>query len=200
MSSEAMNVIGLYQRHAHAWAGARSVDGRERSWIDRFVGMLSGEPTVLDLGCGSGVPLARDLTAAGIAVTGVDGSAAMIELFRENVPTAHGAVADMRTLDLGESFAGIIAWDSFFHLTPDDQRATVDVFRRHSRRGTMLLFTTGPAAGESVGSLEGDPLYHASLDPDEYVALLDRHGFEVTDHTVADPDCAGHTVWLARRR
>ncbi|MDF2990585.1 MAG: methyltransferase [Microbacterium sp.] len=162
--------------------------------------MLSGRASVLDLGCGSGIPLARDLAAAGLMVTGVDSSSALIDLFRENVPEGRGRVADMRTLALEERFAGIIAWDSFFHLTPDDQRATFDVFQRHARAGTALLFTTGPAAGESLGSLEGEPLYHASLDPDEYTTLLDRHGFDVTDHIEADPDCAGHTVWLARHR
>lgn len=200
MSPHAANVAGLYQRHAHAWASARSVDGRERWWIDRFVDMLSAPATVLDLGCGSGVPLARALAVAGLTVTGVDSSPTMIELFNENVPRGRGRVADMRTLALDERFAGIIAWDSFFHLTPDDQRGTFEVFRRHSQAGTALLFTTGPAAGESLGTLEGEPLYHASLSPDEYTTLLDRHGFDVTDHIEADPDCAGHTVWLARRR
>ncbi len=61
-----------------------------------------------------------------------------------------------------------------------------------------LMFTSGPAYGEAVGTYEGEPLYHASLDGAEYRTLLDESGFEVVEHIVEDPDCGGHTVWLAQ--
>jgi hypothetical protein len=38
------------------------------------------------------------------------------------------------------------------------------------------------------------------LDPADYRALLDKHGFEVLSHVVEDPSCGGHTIWLARLR
>ncbi len=60
------------------------------------------------------------------------------------------------------------------------------------------MFTSGPAYGEAVGTYEGEPLYHASLDGAEYRTLLDESGFEVVEHIVEDPDCGGHTVWLAQ--
>jgi hypothetical protein len=50
-----------------------------------------------------------------------------------------------------------------------------------------------------VGSLFGHELYHASLATVEYERLLGGHGFAVSLHRVADPDCGEHTVWLARR-
>ena len=50
------------------------------------------------------------------------------------------------------------------------------------------------------GYIEGEPLYHASLDPAEYRRLLDQNGFEVIDMVAEDPTCGGRTVWLARRR
>jgi hypothetical protein len=74
------------------------------------------------------------------------------------------------------------------------------VFRDHALPGAPLLFTSGPAPGEAIGTLQGEPLYHASLGPGEYRLLLGRHGFDVVAHTAEDPDCGGHTVWLARRR
>jgi len=70
----------------------------------------------------------------------------------------------------------------------------------HARTGAPLLFTSGPAFGEAIGTLEGEPLYHASLGPQEYRLLLDRNGFDVVAHVAEDPDCGGRTVWLARRR
>jgi hypothetical protein len=108
-------------------------------------------------------------------------------------------LADMRGLALGESFDGVLAWDSFFHLTPDDQRGMFATFKAHSRKGTALMFTSGPEYGEAIGSYRGEELlYHASLGPDEYRALLATTGFEVVAHKTEDRTCGGHTVWLAR--
>jgi hypothetical protein len=104
----------------------------------------------------------------------------------------------MRGLNLGRRFAGVLAWDSFFHLNPDDQRALFAVFTAHADRGTILMFNTGTSFGEAIGNYRGDPLYHASLDSAEYDDLLARHGFEVIDHCVEDPKAGGRTVWLAR--
>ena len=58
----------------------------------------------------------------------------------------------------------------------------------------------GPASGEAIGTLEGEPLNHASLDPGDYRLLLDRNDFSVVTYTPDDPGCGGHTVWLARKR
>ncbi len=61
------------------------------------------------------------------------------------------------------------------------------------------MFTSGPRAGVAMGSLFGEPLYHASLDPDDTRALLAAHGFAVVSTMPEDPACGAHTVWLARR-
>jgi hypothetical protein len=46
-------------------------------------------------------------------------------------------------------------------------------FRAHAAPRTPLMFTSRPAYGEGIGRLEGDPLYHVSLDATEYRQLLD---------------------------
>jgi hypothetical protein len=91
-----------------------------------------------------------------------------------------------------------LAWDSFFHLTPDDQRRMFPIFAAHAAPGAALMFTSGPSQGEAIGSYRGDPLYHASLDPAEYTSLLNANGFSVVDRAVEDPACGGHTIWLAQ--
>ena len=74
------------------------------------------------------------------------------------------------------------------------------IFRTHAAQRAALMFTSGPAHGVAIGTFEGEPLYHASLDPAEYRALLDKNGFAVVAHAVEDPTCGGHTIWLAQRR
>jgi len=155
---------------------------------------------VLDLGCGSGEPIAAWLVGQGFAVTGVDTSPTLIGLCRRRLPDQAWHVADMRAAALARTFDGVIAWDSFFHLTRDDQRGMFPLFRAHAAPGAPLLFTTGPSHGEAIGSFGGEALYHASLDGAEYRALLAANRFDVMDHRIEDPACGGHTVWLARAR
>lgn len=200
MSSESDRIIDLYQRKAANWDADRGRSLFERPWLDRFLSIMPANGSVLDLGCGSGEPIARYLIECGYDVTGADSSPDLISLCTERFPANVWTVADMRRLDLGRWFDGIVAWDSFFHLTPDDQRGMFPIFGSHVAEKGALMFTSGPAHGVAIGSFHGEPLYHASLDVDEYRSLLDQCGFDVVAHVVEDPACGGHTVWLAQRR
>ncbi|RDV03875.1 class I SAM-dependent DNA methyltransferase [Undibacter mobilis] len=198
--SDAAHIVDLYERKAHDWAADRRRSGRffEQSWLDRFLSLAPKDGAILDIGCGFGRPIAAYLIAQGFAVSGIDSSMTMIDLCRRDFPDQDWRVADMRTLDLGRRFAGILAWDSFFHLTYDDQRRMFPLFAAHALPGAPLMFTSGPEHGEAIGNLHGERLYHASLAPDEYRALLAANGFAVIEARMNDPDCGGHSVWLAR--
>jgi len=198
MTSAADAVIDLYQRHAATYDGLRGKLLMEGPWLARFRALLAPDATILDIGCGTGQPIARHFMEQGHAVTGVDSASAMIALCRARFPEGDWQIADMRRLALGRRFDGLIAWDSFFHLTPEDQRGMFKVFANHATLGAALIFTSGPAYGEAIGSFEGEALYHGSLDPQEYRALLAESGFSVVEHVVEDPSCGGHTIWLAQ--
>ena len=189
----------LYERHAREYDQDRGRSLQERAWLDRFADLIPRAGTVLDLGCGMGEPIAAYLIERGLQVTGVDTSPTLIALCRARLPAGEWMVGDMRSLTLSRSFDGVLAWDSFFHLSIDDQRAMFAVFAAHTRRGAALMFTSGSDEGESIGSFCGEPLFHASLSPDEYRLRLAMHGFEVVEHVVDDADCGNHTVWLACR-
>ena len=196
--SAADRVVDLYQRHAAQWSRDRGEYLLEKAWLDSFLALLPDDPTVLDIGCGTGVPIAHYLIDRRCEVTGADASSAMISMCWDRFPEQTWHVADMRTLALDCRFDGIMAWDSFFHLTQDDQRQMFPIFKRHAAAGAALMFTSGPSAGEVIGSYLGEPLYHASLDSDEYRGLLHDNGFNVVTHVVEDPTCGDRTVWLAR--
>jgi SAM-dependent methyltransferase len=168
----------IYQRHADAWSRDRGERLVEKAWFDRFLAVLPRDAAVLDLGCGSGVPVARYLIECRCRVTGVDAASAMIAMCADQFPEEEWHVADMRTLALSRTFDGIIAWDSFFHLS----QAII------------------PSAGEEMSTYQGEPLYHASLDSAEYRHLLGDNGFDVVAHVVEDPECGLHTIWLAKKR
>jgi SAM-dependent methyltransferase len=191
------DIIDLYERHAANYARDRGRSILERSWIDRFLTYVPAEGTVLDLGCGTGDPIARYVMSRGYKVVGVDSSRSMIAMCRDRLPESEWVVADMREVELDRRFDGILAWDSFFHLKREDQRPMFERFARHAAPGAALMFTSGPHEGEAIGSYQGEPLYHASLAPAEYRELLEANGFVVRDYVPDDPECGGHTIWLA---
>ena len=201
MSNSSDLIIDHYERHAAAWDRDRqNSEWNDKLWHEHFIGSLPVGATVLDLGCGSGRPVAQHMAERGLRVTGVDSSPTMISLCRERLPDQEWIVADMRHLSLGRRFDGIFAWDSFFHLDHDDQRRMFDVFAKHATDRAFLMFNGGPMHGEAIGQYRGEPLYHASLAPAEYEDLVNRFGFEVIEHAIDDLRAGGRSVWLCRGR
>ena len=194
------HILATYDSVAARFGKERSKTLFERPWLDKFLAHVRPPRRILDLGCGTGNPIARYLVDRRATVTGVDGSAAMIALFQDIVPGATAIHHDMRFLNLGQRFDGILAWNSFFHLSQKDQRAMFPVFANHAAPGAALMFTAGPSAGEVMGTAGGQPVYHSSLDPDDYRTLLAENGFDVLRYAPEDPGCQGHTIWLARYR
>jgi SAM-dependent methyltransferase len=201
MHEFARQIIEHYERYAKQWdADRQNSVWNDKGWHERFLRLLPSGSAVLDLGCGSGKPVAQYLAEHGLHVTGVDTSPAMISLCRSRLPEHEWIVADMRRLSLGSRFDGVLAWDSFFHLQHNDQRLMFEVFDKHASDRGVLMFNAGPACGEAIGSYQGASLYHASLAPSEYEMLINRFGFEVIEHVAEDARAGGRTAWLSRRR
>ena len=152
-TSPADNVIALYQEHARAFAQQRSRDLFERGWLTRFLALLpaSGKPRVLDIGCGNGVPIARHLIEQGCEITGVDTSLPLLAGAQAAFPDHRWIAADMRRMPLNETFHGLIAWHSLFHLRPEEQRPLFATFARLAAPGA-LMFTSGTTLGKRSGN------------------------------------------------
>jgi SAM-dependent methyltransferase len=200
MGEDAERIIDIYDRNAAFFDKDRLRILFERSWLDRFLALVPIGGSILDIGCGTAEPIGRYLIEAGRKLTGIDSSPAMIDFCKSRFPNHVWIVADMRTLSVPKRFDGLIAWDSFFHLTHDAQRKMFPIFSAHAASNAALMFTSGPSHSESIGRYRGEPLYHSSLDEAEYHSLLSHNGFDVVAHVANDPECDRHTVWLARLR
>lgn len=192
-------IQAVYERQAAAYDAKRSRALFEARWLARFTAGLPDGARVLDLGCGAGEPIARWFIAEGFNVTGVDFAVPMLDIARQRWPDGDWRQADMRHLDLGEIFDGIVAWDSFFHLRPDEQRTCIAHLARHLIPGGSLLMTVGPEAGEASGTVGSETVYHASLSPAGYATCLEENGLRLTGFLAEDPDTNKHSVLMARK-
>lgn len=192
--------IAVYERNAARFDAERPKRLHERPWLDRFLALLPAGGTILDAGCGAGDPIAAYFMRQGFTVTGVDAAVPMLDIARDRYPQGDWRQADLRILDLPSGFDGVISWNSFFHLTRDEQRLSLPRLCAHLNPGGALLLTVGPEAGEVIGQVGDDAVYHASLAPAEYESILGAHGIQIVQFVAEDPACDEQTVLLARLR
>lgn len=189
----------IYERNAAAWDAQRPKRLHEKAWLDRFAALLPPGGTILDAGCGAGEPFPAYFLEQGFAVEGADFSEPMLGLCRARFPELAWHFADLRTLELGRTYDGLLAWNSFFHLTPEEQTLSLPRLAAHVAPGGAMMLTVGPEAGEVTGHVNGELVYHASLAPETYAQLLSENGFRVIAFVKEDETCDFQTVLLARK-
>ncbi|QHS62584.1 class I SAM-dependent DNA methyltransferase [Chitinophaga agri] len=192
------NVFEKYNLIADWFAAHRYQGLIEKGYLDKLIKHVGKNAAILDLGCGTGMPIMDYLTNQGMHVTGVDASYRMLEIAKKHRPSAEFIQSDMRSLSLDRKFDAIVAWHSFFHLPAEDQPSMFQIFEDHLEDHGVLIFTSGTAHGVSWGENGGELLFHASLDPNQYESLLEEHHFHVLEHIIDDPECGEATVWMAQ--
>lgn len=132
-----------YDSIAEAWHN-QDRPFRARGYLDRILKRLEPGASILDLGCGTGRPIARYLIEQGFRVVGVDESEKMLEIARLYVPEVELIHADMlEEMDLREQFSVVIAWDSIFHIARQHHRALFGKIRELLKTGGWLLVSAG---------------------------------------------------------
>lgn len=189
----------VYSDKAEFWQTHRILNGYETPWLERFAIDFTQEAKVLDLGCGTGQPIADWFDARGIAYEGWDFAAPMIQRAQALYPQFEFSINDMMNLAVLDRYEGILSWDGFFHLDPESQRVLLPRIARALRSGGRLMMTIGPEAGEATGQVDGAEVYHASLSPAEYTRRLQLLGFKQVEITPEDPATMGRTVLLASK-
>jgi 2-polyprenyl-3-methyl-5-hydroxy-6-metoxy-1,4-benzoquinol methylase len=102
-------VAGSFMARRNSGIGVATV----RAWARA----LRPGTSILNLGCGHGVPISQALIEDGFMVYGLDASASMIAAFHKRfpeAPVACGAVQDSRFC--GSMFDGVVAWSLMFLL------------------------------------------------------------------------------------
>jgi cyclopropane fatty-acyl-phospholipid synthase-like methyltransferase len=194
-------VSGSYDRIADAWQQARASGAfHERALVERFVAQLPVGARVVDLGCGSGEPITRFLSDAGLDVIGVDSAARLLDYARRAVPHATFVLDDIRTVELIGSFDGIVAWDSVFHIPRDDHAGLFTRMAEWLKPGGHLLLSLGGSEESGFTSdMYGATFFYSGYEPEQALALLRAAGFRIEHWEIDDPSSRGHIAVFAVR-
>src|SRR5947209_4220157 len=104
--------------------------------------MVPKGSTVLDVGCGPGVPITETLINCGFQVYGVDASPTMVAAFQTRFPTTLVECAAFQDSDFfGRSFDAAVAWGLMFLLDAETQRKLIAKMAAALVSGGRMLFT-----------------------------------------------------------
>ena len=170
-----------YEACAQAYHDSRTSksDFEIRGLLDR----LTDGDSLLDIGCGAGVPTARSLSAR-YRVTGVDISREMVGLAQQNVPNGDFICADMMSVDFSpSSFDAVVALYSIFHLPREKQPTLFRRIHRWLRPGGYLLCTLSHLSeeGYTEDDFYGVTMYWSNYSLSEYLEILAATGFVVLE-------------------
>ncbi len=185
-----------YDNIAQGFADMRDSFYMEQKYIDLLLGYLEPNAHILDVGCGSGYPIASYLLEHDFQVTGVDGSKKLLKIAKEKCPKMHLIYGDIRTVELTEKYDAILEWWCLFHLPKADQLHMIQCFTHWVKKGGIVEFTTGGREYEDKSSaMLNQELSFYSNDPVVYEKCLKENNFEIV---LRENDQDDHLVWLVR--
>jgi len=204
-ASDPLDVVRLGYDQLSARYRPDNADPKEyRVWTGELLTALQPGSSVLDLGCGCGVPVARRLVQEGHRVTGIDISERQIERARTLVPGAMFQVADMtRRILEPASFDAVIAFYSLIHVPLAAQPTVIEQVSNCLVDGGLLLATVGWEAwtGSDVDWLDsGVEMWWSQADQATYRIWLEEAGLEVVQCSFAPDGESGHALIWARRQ
>jgi ubiquinone/menaquinone biosynthesis C-methylase UbiE len=180
-----------YDKIADTYLEQFGVSATRHEWLLRLIERLSGAGAcVLDLGCGAGIPVARELVSLGHSVVGVDGSAEQVARARQNVPSATFVQADMCEVQFDDaSFDAIGAFYSINHVPAAEQGALLGKLARWLKPGGTLVASLGAGqAGDWTGEWLGTPMFFGKNSEVESLKQLRNAGLVVQQSEVQRQD------------
>jgi SAM-dependent methyltransferase len=179
-------------------------------YVERILEGLPPGAKILDLGCGTGNPIAKHLLQRGFRVTGVEQSKAMLEIAKKEVPGAELIHGDMIDAKFGGKFRAAVAWDSIFHV---ERKHHAVIYHKLANSlevgGRLLLSVGGSDASDSslndsdsegfTSEMYGRTFFYSGYEPGVARKLIEAEGFEIELWEVDDPSSRGHIAVIARK-
>ncbi|HET6215308.1 MAG TPA: class I SAM-dependent methyltransferase [Micromonosporaceae bacterium] len=173
------------------------------AWLADLRQRVPAGGTVLDLGCGCGVPVSRSLAAHGYAVTGVDISEVQVRRARLLVPAGTFHRADATGLDLpAATFDAVVFLYTLIHIPRDEHPGLLSRIAAWLRPGGWLLATTGATSWEGVEENwldSGAPMWWSHSDAASYRRRITAAGLHIESEEFVPEGTAGHQLFWARK-
>lgn len=168
--------------------------------LEDFCSKLPANAKVLDVGCGTGIPIARYLIDRGFKVVGIDLSKEMLSVARRNVPDATFRQMNMVAIDFPPgSFDGLISCYAIFHVPRDNHAAIFQSFHTILKPHGTMLVSVGSSEWEEVESYYGVKMFWSHFHPTTTESLITDSGFRIEFGRIVESGDETHYWILAHK-
>lgn len=168
-----------YDVIAETWSDDPFEPPLNRAAFEAWRSKLPPQAHVLDIGCGHGEPIVRQLLEHGCQVTGIDLSEGMLSRARANFPSATFLNLTPAELELDAVFDGACSFFSLLHADPIELRVALDRVRRALKPGGHLLLVSVipnvALRAEPVTTFLKQVVWQWDYSPEEMQAAVTEH-------------------------
>jgi 2-polyprenyl-3-methyl-5-hydroxy-6-metoxy-1,4-benzoquinol methylase len=173
----------------------QAVNGVGADTVRNLAKELDAGSTVLDVGCGTGIPMTKILLEAGMVVHAVDASPAMVSAFKKNFPLVPVACeAAEESSFFNQYFDAILAWGLIFLMPEEAQIELIPKLAAALKPGGKLLFTSPAKAIQWRDAMTDQ--WSRSLGAEKYKRLMSLSGLQLIEEL---EDEGGNHYYLAMK-
>jgi 2-polyprenyl-3-methyl-5-hydroxy-6-metoxy-1,4-benzoquinol methylase len=167
-----------YEAVAADFVALRSASSVGVTTVRAWARSLEPGSSILDVGCGNGLPISAALASDGFGVFGIDASPTLVADFRQKLPEVPVACEAIETSTFfRRTFDGAVAIGVLFLMSPARQRETIARIAAALNPGGGFLFTSPRESCTWSDTLTGRR--SVSLGRGEYASILADFGLSL---------------------
>ncbi len=192
-------VLRAYEQLGKAYLEHRQ-SLKSDSYVRMLLKQLSKNSSILDVGCGAGVPVDDILVKAGHEVTGIDLSPSLIKIARKLVPQVSYSVGDMQQLKQKEySVDAVVCLFALFHVPRSEHARLIKTFASYLPINGWLLISMGDRAYEGNHDMYGVPSYSSQWGSVENRRIIKAAGLVIVHEEFSSSFGERHQMILAQK-
>jgi cyclopropane fatty-acyl-phospholipid synthase-like methyltransferase len=173
---------------------------KNQKYLKDLVAKLSPKASVLDIGCGAGVPTDKFLIENGFSVTGIDISQEQIKLAQKNNPRGKFTIKDMSEIDYPDnSFDAIISFYAIFHIKREEHQDLFNKLFSILKPKGYLLVTMGSSEWEGMEEFHGVNMFWSHYGSEKSIGIIKKSGFKIIYSTIDTSGGEKHLIVFAQK-
>ncbi len=195
-------VASGYDKVSEAYRGDNDNDAQRIHWCKRIIELRPNSKTVLDIGCGCGIPVCKYFSENGLQTVGIDISQRQIERAMTLAPQATYICDDyLRTPD--HQYDIITAFYSIIHIDRTLHKRVFEKLYGQLNDNGIAVVTVGHDEWEGYEEnwlgVAGAKMYWSHYAVDTYHEMLDTMNFNIIlDELLPEGTSAHHNLWIQK--
>jgi predicted TPR repeat methyltransferase len=158
-----------------------SLGKSESELLNLLIKKIPKKGNVLDLGCGTGIPISKIMYDSKLCVTGLDVSDEMIKIFQNNLPKAKVFRMPMTEMQWENNFDAIVSSYSLLCLPLEEFSLMANKINKALKKGGyfLLFLNEGNSKEGKIQEVQGHQLYSTGVSEQEIRDIFEPKGMKV---------------------